>query len=59
MGFSATDLAIKHAKRDGNLVLVQRQGRFGSYVSVQDKWGTIEVAESMEAAERRVEECCK
>lgn len=58
-GFSATDLAIKIAKRDGHLVLVQRRGRFGEYVSIQDNQGTIEVADTMADAERRVKEVCQ
>lgn len=58
MAFSATDLAIRIAKRDGHLVLVERTGRFGSYVSVQDNRGTIEIADTMELAQKRVEEVC-
>lgn len=58
MGASATDLAIRIAKRDGHLTLVERKGRFGSYVSIQDNCGTIEVADTMELAEQRVRECC-
>jgi len=57
MGTSATDLAIRIAKRDGHLALVEREGRFGSYVSIQDNRGTIEVADTMELAEQRVREC--
>lgn len=57
--FCANDLAIRIAKRDGHLVLVQRDGRFGEYVSIEDKFGTIEVANNMAEAKRRVRDCCK
>lgn len=59
MGASATDLAIRIAKRENHLELVERKGRFGPFVSISDRYGVIETADSMEAAERRVKECCE
>lgn len=57
MGISATDYAIRVAKADGDLELIERQGRFGPYVAICDQAGVIEVADNMEAARKRVEEC--
>jgi hypothetical protein len=54
---SATDYAIRLAAREGHLVLREREGRFGSYVSIEDKFGLIEVADDMAAATKRVEDC--
>lgn len=45
---------IRAAHHNGKLRLIERQGRFGSYISIQDNFGTIEVADDMEAAQRRV-----
>lgn len=59
MGASATDLAIRIAKREGHLKLVERKGRFGTFISIRDRYGIIETADDMEAAERRVKECCQ
>ncbi len=54
---SSTDVAIALASKAGALRLVERQGRFGSYVSIEDAVGVIEVAEDMGAAQARVQEC--
>lgn len=57
MGISATDYAIRVAKADGDLQLVERQGRFGPYVAICDQAGVIEVADDMASAQARVEAC--
>lgn len=54
---SATDYAIHLAAREGYLVLREREGRFGAYVSIEDRHDLIEVADDMAAANRRVEDC--
>jgi hypothetical protein len=59
MGASATDLAIRIAKREGHLELVEKRGRFGPFVSIRDRYGIIETADNMDAAQRRVQECCQ
>jgi hypothetical protein len=46
---------IRAAAHRGDLVLVERKGRFGTYVSIQDRFGTIEVAEDIGDANRRVQ----
>jgi hypothetical protein len=46
---------IRAAAHRGDLRLIERQGRFGSYVSIQDRYGTIETAEDMGEANRRVQ----
>lgn len=58
MAFSATDLAIRIAKRDGHLCVVLATGRFGEYAQIRDQHGTIEVADNQQAADRRIEEAC-
>lgn len=50
---SATCLAIALADKAGELLLVAREGRFGSYVSIEDAVGVIEVADNMAEAEKR------
>lgn len=51
---SATCAAIAFAANADQLKLVERQGRFGGYVSIEDATGVIEVADTMEAALLRV-----
>lgn len=49
---------IRAASFRGDLRKVQRNGRDGPYVSIQDKFGTIEVADNMEEAARRIAQVC-
>lgn len=58
MAFSATDFAIRTAKREGHLYVVLATGRFGEYAKIRDQHGTIEVADNQQAADRRIEEAC-
>lgn len=51
---SATCLAIALASESGALRLVEREGRFGSYVSIEDAVGIIEVADNMSEANARI-----
>jgi hypothetical protein len=53
---SATCVAIGLASKAGTLRLVEREGRFGAFVSIEDHVGVIEVADDMAAAEARVAE---
>lgn len=56
--FSSTDRAIAEAHKAGTLRLVDREGRFGAFVSIEDAAGVIEVADDRAAAEARVAGCC-
>ena len=51
---SATCLAIALASEAGALRLVEREGRFGPYVSIEDAVGVIEVADDMAEANARI-----
>lgn len=51
---SSTDRAITLAIGNGTLLLIERNGRFGSFVAICDDHGTIEVADTMGEAEARV-----
>lgn len=55
MGISATCIAIMVAHKSDNLSLIEREGRFGPYVAITDKHGTIEVADNMRESRERVE----
>jgi len=52
--FSSTDFAIASALKDDSLRLVDREGRFGPFVSIEDRFGLIEVANDMHEAKSRV-----
>ena len=51
---SATDVAIATALKGDTLAIVEREGRFGPYWSIEDAHGVIEVALSREEADTRV-----
>ena len=52
---SATDYAIALASKAGTLRMVERASRFGgTFVSIEDERGVIEVADDMAAALERV-----
>jgi len=54
---SSTDVAIAMAIKAGSLELAEAVSRFGgTYVAISDKFGLIEVADSMAAAQERVAE---
>lgn len=51
---SSACLAIALADKAGELRLVERQGRFGGFVSIEDAVGVIEVADNMSEANQRI-----
>lgn len=51
---SATCLAIALADQRGELRLVEREGRFGAFVSIEDATGIIEAAGDMAEASQRI-----
>jgi hypothetical protein len=51
---SATCLAIALADQAGTLRLVEREGRFGPFVAIEDATGVIEVALSWAEANQRI-----
>ena len=51
---SATCLAIAAAERNGTLRLVERVGRLGPYIALEDNHGIIEIALARGEADRRV-----
>ena len=51
---SATCLAIALADKAGTLALVEREGRFGSFIAIEDAKGVIEVALDWAEANQRV-----
>ena len=55
IALSAACLAIALADERGDLSLVERNGRFGSFIAISDATGIIEVADDMAEANRRIE----
>jgi hypothetical protein len=51
---SSTDLAIARAITVGSLRVVEREGRFGAFWSIEDAIGVIEVALTSTEADERV-----
>jgi hypothetical protein len=51
---SATDVAIAFAAQNATLRIEAQTGRFGAFASISDDFGLIEVADTLDAAERRV-----
>jgi hypothetical protein len=54
LAVSSQCLAIAQADKAGALSLIERDGRFGSFVAICDDRGTIEVADTRAEADRRV-----
>lgn len=54
---NASTLAIREANGNGSLRIVEREGRFGTFYAICDNHGTIEVADTMAEAVKRVREC--
>lgn len=54
IALSSQCLAIAMASQNGTLALVEREGRFGSFVAITDECGTIEVADDVDAASARI-----
>lgn len=52
--FSATDAAIALAIKANSLRVVERNGRFGPFWSIEDNFGVIEVALSDAEASSRI-----
>lgn len=51
---SATDVAIAMALHNNSLRVVECEGRFGAYWSIEDAFGIIEVALSADEADQRI-----
>ncbi len=51
---SSTCLAIAAADRNGTLRLVERVGRLGPYIALEDNHGLIEIALARGEADQRV-----
>jgi hypothetical protein len=51
---SSTDVAIAQAIRSNSLRVVECEGRFGAFWSIEDAFGVIEVALSAAEADLRV-----
>lgn len=51
---SSTDVAIAMAIRNNSLRVVECEGRFGAFWSIDDDFGVIEVALSAEEADARI-----
>lgn len=51
---SYTDVCIAAAVKSGKLQMLGREGRFGSFVSIEDDKGIIEVQANWEDAQQRV-----
>ena len=55
LALSATCLAIALADERGTLTLTERTDRWGgTFIAIGDTQGTIEIADTMEAAKKRV-----
>lgn len=55
---NASTLAIRIASENGTLRIVEREGRFGTFFSICDNSGTIEVADTRNEANDIVEVAC-
>ena len=54
LAVSSQCLAIAKADQAGTLSLIEREGRFGSFVAICDDRGTIEVADTLAEASARL-----
>lgn len=55
LSLSATCLAIALADERGTLTLTERTDRWGdTFIAIGDERGTIEIADNLEAAQKRV-----
>lgn len=55
MFLSSTNVAIANAFHSGTLEMVERPSRFGgSFISLEDEVGVIEVADDLDAAYARI-----
>lgn len=54
LAVSSQCFAIATAAKAGSLSLVEREGRFGSFIAICDDRGTIEVAETRAEANERI-----
>ena len=54
LAVSSQCFAIAQADRAGTLSLIEREGRFGSFVAICDDRGTIEVADTRAEADKRI-----
>lgn len=54
LAVASQDLAIVEAVGRGELSLVQRDGRFGSFIAICDSAGTIEVCDNADEARSRI-----
>ena len=55
---NASTLAIRIASETGTLRIVEREGRFGTFVAICDDKGTIEVTDTRNEANDIVEVAC-
>lgn len=51
---SATCVAIAMALKAGDLRIVEREGRFGPFIAIEDEFGLIEIAADMAEANARI-----
>ena len=55
LSLSTACLAIALADERGTLTMTERTSRFGdTYIAIADEHGTIEIADDLEAAQKRV-----
>ena len=55
LAVSSQCFAIAQAAKAGTISLIEREGRFGSFVAICDDRGTIEVADTHAEASARID----
>ena len=55
LAVSSQCFAIAQADKAGTLSLIEREGRFGSFIAICDDRGTIEVADTQAEANARLD----